>query len=71
MGLFSFLFGLCEEPVMEPNEFDRDLEQEKSEFHGDNYYEYYDQLHDDAICGDIDAQMEMREEFGDDWEGEF
>lgn len=37
----------------------------------DDYDNYYEQLHDDAMCGDLDAQAEMREEFGDDWEGEY
>lgn len=35
------------------------------------YDDYYEQLHDDGMSGDLDAQFEMREEFGDDWEGEY
>lgn len=41
------------------NSFDRD------------YDAYYEDLHSDALSGDIDAQEEMREEFGDDWEWEY
>lgn len=37
----------------------------------DDYDNYYEQIHDDAMCGDQDAIAEMREEFGDDWEGEY
>lgn len=37
----------------------------------DDYDDYYEQIHDDAMCGDQDAIDEMREEFGDDWEGEY
>lgn len=37
----------------------------------DDYDSYYEQIHDDAMSGDLDAQVEMREEFGDDWEGEY
>jgi len=37
----------------------------------DEYDNYYEQLHDDAMCGDQDAIDEMEEEFGDDWEGEY
>lgn len=37
----------------------------------DDYDSYYEQIHDDAMSGDLDAQTEMREEFGDDWEGEY
>lgn len=37
----------------------------------DDYDDYYEQIHDDAMSGDLDAQAEMREEFGDDWEGEY
>lgn len=40
-------------------------------FLGDDYEDYYEEIHDDAMCGDLDAQAEMREEFGDDWEGEY
>lgn len=36
-----------------------------------DYDNYYEQVHDDAMCGDQDAIAEMREEFGDDWEGEY
>lgn len=38
---------------------------------GDDYDDYYEQLHDDAVFGDEDAIAEMEEEFGDDWEGEY
>lgn len=37
----------------------------------DDYDDYYEQIHDDAMSGDLEAQSEMREEFGDDWEGEY
>jgi len=37
----------------------------------EDYEDYYGELHDEAICGNLAAEEEMREEFGDDWEGEF
>lgn len=37
----------------------------------DDYDNYYEELHDDAMCGDQDAIDEMEEEFGDDWEAEY
>lgn len=37
----------------------------------DNYDDYYEQIHDDAMSGDQDAIDEMEEEFGDDWGGEY
>lgn len=33
--------------------------------------DYYEDLHCDAMSGDQDAINEMREEFEDDWEGEY
>ena len=35
------------------------------------YDGYYKQVHNDALWGDPDAAAEMRDEFGDDWEGEY
>ena len=35
------------------------------------YDGYYKQVHNDALCGDPDAAAEMRDEFGDDWQGEY
>lgn len=37
----------------------------------EDYDDYFEQLHDDAMCGDLDGIDEMEEEFGDDWEGEY
>lgn len=37
----------------------------------EDFDDYYEQLHDDAVYGDQDAIDEMEEEFGDDWEGEY
>lgn len=66
MGFFSDLFFGPSAPV--------NTEKKKpdswSSF-SDEYDDYYEQLHDDAMSGDLDAQAEMREEFGDDWEGEY
>lgn len=36
----------------------------------DDYDSYYEDCYDDAKSGDLDAQAEMREEFGDDWDEE-
>lgn len=38
---------------------------------GNDYDDYYGELHNDAMSGDLDAQAEMREELGDDWEEEY
>ena len=35
------------------------------------YDGYYKQVHNDALWGDPDAAAEMRDEFGDDWQGEY
>ncbi len=38
----------------------------------DNDYDnYYGALYDEAMAGDQSAIMEMEEEFGEDWEGEY
>ena len=42
----------------------------KSGFEKD-YNNYYQSVYDDAMEGDEAAQEEMRDEFGDDWEGEY
>lgn len=42
----------------------------KSDFEKD-YNNYYQSVYDDAMEGDVAAQEEMRDEFGDDWEGEY
>lgn len=42
----------------------------KSDFEKD-YTNYYQSVYDDAMEGDEAAQKEMRDEFGDDWEGEY
>lgn len=42
----------------------------KSDFEKD-YNNYYQSVYDDAMEGDEAAQEEMRDEFGDDWEGEY
>lgn len=68
MGLLSDLFFGSSEPV--------NSGKKKPNNGGwnslvDEYDDYYEQLHDDAMCGDLDAQAEMKEEFGDDWEGEY
>lgn len=66
MGFFSdLLFGLSE-PVTTGRK-----KPVNGGWMGDDYDDYYEQLHDDAMSGDLDAQSEMREEFGDGWEGEY
>lgn len=67
MGLLSDLFFGPSEPV---NSVKKKPTGGWSPF-GNDYDDYYGDLHDDAMSGDIDAQEEMREEFGDDWEGEY
>ena len=66
MGFLSDLFFGSSEPVntgkKKPDSWNA--------FNND-YDDYYEQIHDDAMSGDLDAQAEMREEFGDDWEGEY
>lgn len=42
----------------------------KSDFEKD-YNNYYQSVYDDAMEGDKAAQEEMRDEFGDNWEGEY
>ena len=32
---------------------------------------YYQETYDDAMMGDESAVMEMQDEFGNDWKGEF
>lgn len=39
--------------------------------YGNEYDDYYGSLYDDAMSGDAAAIAEMRDEFGDDWEGEY
>lgn len=42
----------------------------KSDFEKD-YNNYCQSVYDDAMEGDKAAQEEMRDEFGDNWEGEY
>lgn len=42
----------------------------KSDFEKD-CNNYYQSVYDDAMEGDEAAKEEMRDEFGDDWEGEY
>lgn len=68
MGLLSDLFFATAVPCDsgKKKKFDRGW----SPF-GNDYDDYYAELYDDAVSGDFDAQEEMRQEFGDDWEGEY
>ena len=36
-----------------------------------DYNGYYQSVYDDSMAGDEAAQEEMRDEFGEDWEGEY
>lgn len=51
-------------------DFPFDKETEPDEFRR-NYNNYYANVADDAMMGDKDAIEELRDEFGDDWEGEW
>ena len=68
MGFLSDLFFGPSEPV---NTGKKKPDDRGWSPFGNDYDDYYGQLHDDAMSGDLDAQAEMREEFGDDWEGEY
>lgn len=63
--LFDFLFGPSE-PVNAGRQ-----KTDAWNSSSNDYDDYYEQIHDDAFSGDPDAQDEMHEEFGDDWEGEY
>lgn len=67
MGLLDLLFGISESVNKGKK---KPIDRGWSPF-GNDYDDYYSDLHDDAMSGDIAAQEEMREEFGDDWEGEY
>ena len=51
-------------------DFPFDKETEPDEFRR-NYTNYYANVADDAMMGDKDAIEELRDEFGDDWKGEW
>jgi len=42
-----------------------------SDYLGEDYDDYYGELYDDALMGDPEAQEELRQEFGDDWDEEY
>lgn len=63
--LFDFLFGPSE-PVNKGSQ-----KTDTWNLSNNDYDDYYEQIHDDAFSGDLDAQAEMHDEFGDDWEGEY
>lgn len=68
MGLLTdLLFGSADSSASLKNKTDKP---KKSNFEKD-YNEYYQSVYDDAMTGDEAAQEEMRDEFGDDWEGEY
>lgn len=63
--LFDLLFGATEPG----NGARKSTAERKSPF--DEDYEYYESVYDDAMMGDPEAQAEMEDLFGDDWEDEF
>ncbi len=68
MGLLTdLLFGSADSSASLKKKTDKP---KKSNFEKD-YNEYYQSVYDDAMTGDEAAQEEMRDEFGDDWEGEY
>lgn len=69
MGFFSDLF-FGTDSSNEANGKKRKSENSWDSFSRD-YDDYYSELHQDAMEGDIGAQEEMRDEFGDDWEHEY
>lgn len=66
MGLFSDLLFGTETP-----ENKKRLSTGNWNDLADDYEDYYEELHDDAIGGDQSAIDEMHEEFGDDWDEEY
>ncbi len=52
------------------SDFPFDEDYEPDEFRRE-YNNYYANIADDAMMGDEDAREELRDEFGDDWEGEW
>jgi|BioPla2DNA2_1021312.scaffolds.fasta_scaffold03665_2 hypothetical protein len=68
MGFLSDLFFGSSRPV---NSGKKETTSDSWNSSDRDYDDYYDQVYDDAMCGDLDAQAEMREEFGDGWEGEY
>lgn len=48
-----------------------DYEHDETEDFAQDYMRYYQETYEDAMMGDEDAIMEMQDEFGDDWEGDF
>ncbi len=68
MGLFNnLLFGSAGSSVSLKK---KPAKTKNSDFQKD-YNEYFQSVYDDAMAGDEDAQEEMLDEFGDDWEGEY
>lgn len=57
-------FGSYEQDVLKSDGFYNDKL-------ADDYIRYYQETYEDAMMGDEDAIMEMQDEFGDDWEGDF
>ena len=49
----------------------KDYEHDETEDFAQDYMRYYQETYDDAMMGDESAVMEMQDEFGDDWKGEF
>ena len=49
----------------------KDCEHDETEDFAQDYMRYYQETYDDAMMGDERAVMEMQDEFGDDWKGEF
>ena len=49
----------------------KDYEHDETEGFAQDYMRYYQETYDDAMMGDESAVMEMQDEFGDDWKGEF
>ncbi len=68
MGLFNdLLFGPAGSSVSLKK---KPAKTKNSDFQKD-YNEYFQSVYDDAMAGAEDAQEEMLDEFGDDWEGEY
>ncbi len=68
MGLLKdLLFGSADSAVSSRKKTARP---KNSGFEKD-YNDYYQSVYDEAMTGDEAAQEEMRDEFGDDWEGEY
>lgn len=68
MGLLKdLLFGST---VSSASSKKKPAKPKKSDFEK-SYNDYYQSVYDDAISGDEAAQEEMRDEFGEDWEGEY